>query len=220
MGCTPTIGPASRFLLTPHGESPNISHQRKPFTSNNKSKQSDKRNIKGPSSITGKRRHTLPTPRHSRSSRRSRCRRSSRTRHVERPRPSWIWRFRAAHSTNGRGRSTSRRRAGTGRRGVNARWDNRGIDARVLSSNAGHRYHFLGYNVLCARHIRLGAIFKGERAVGLRVIRLRRVGKLLYRGNGVHDQGICCWLGVVSHIDSFLQGLLTWWALKGVKETY
>lgn len=56
-----------------------------------------------------------------------------------------------------------------------------------MSRDAGHRCHFLGRDVISAGDICLGAIFEREGAIGLRVIRLRRVGELLYRGNGVYD---------------------------------
>ena len=191
--CTPTSGLVSRILLTPHGELSNIWCKGKPSASNSKPNESTKTNIRGPSSsasITSKSRHILPirTPRHPRSSRRNSRRRSScRARYMERSRPSRVRRYKTADSTNGRGRSTSRRSTRGGRRRVKARWDNRGIDTWILSRNAGHRCHSLRYNVLCTRDIRLGAIFEGERAIGLRVIRLRRVGKILDGGNGV-----CC----------------------------
>ena len=146
--------------------------------SNNTTKQSNKKKAKGPSSsasITSKRHHALPTRHRSRSTRSSRRRCPSSTRHVERRRRCWVWRYKAAHSTNIIcRRNNSRRQAESGRRsGVKTRRDNRGIDALVLSSNAGYRYHFLGYNVLCGCDIRLGAIFEGEGAIGLGLMRCR-----------------------------------------------
>lgn len=141
-------------------------------------KQSNKKKAKGPSSsasITSKRHQALPTRHHSRSTRSSRRRCPSSTRHAERRRRCWVWRYKAGHSANIIcRRNNNRRRAESGRRsGVKTRRDNRGIDALVLSSNAGYRYHFLGYNVLCACDIRLGAIFEGEGAISLGVMRCR-----------------------------------------------
>ena len=199
MRYTSTHGPAPRCLLTPHWESPKIPCSRKPFASEDKPKQNSKRSTKGPSSpasITSKTRHTRPIPRarHTRSSRRRRRPRPSRRpRPIEISRPSRIWRYNATHSPNRRRirRSTNRCSARSSKRRVQVSWDSRGIDTRVLSRDARHGCDFLRCDVIRVRDIRLGAIFEREGAIGLRVIRLRRVGEHLYWGNGVHDQGVC-----------------------------